>query len=70
MVMYIKTKNDRARRNAISKGVQTISTNATLERWAAKKRADEAFARSLGVNITYEDIETHNASLWRIYPKE
>lgn len=51
------TKNEQARRRSMLNQARTGNnqrlTAATLDRWEQRKRRDEAWARSIGVYLTY-----------------
>jgi hypothetical protein len=47
------TKDEQARRNSAKQGQSYNQTNETKRRWRARERRDEAFAKSLGMDLTY-----------------
>lgn len=59
------SKDEQARRNAAKSGVTYHQTKDTETRWRDRERADEAFARSLGLHLDYDHIRSHNVSLLR-----
>ena len=52
------TKDDQARRNALQKGVYNnqFQCSGQAARFARRQRADEAFAREMGVRARYKDL--------------
>ena len=59
------TKDEEARRNSAKKGQNYNQAAGTQNRWISRERSDEAFARSLGLNLDYDQTRTHNARLLR-----
>lgn len=64
-MMYIESKNDKARIAAISRGVQTQMTNETRSRWYQRYAEDEQLAREMGIPLRYEEVRGGNTNLWR-----
>lgn len=64
-INFTQTKEERARRKAQAKGNAYTQTKDCAKRWAGRERADEQYARSMGLNLTYDGVRSHNARLYR-----
>ena len=61
------SKDEQGRRNAQKKGVHNnqFQCQEQAARFARRAREDETFARELGVRMSYDDIRTQGARVWR-----
>lgn len=64
-INFHQTKDEMARRRQQKRGVSYQQTKAAIEIHADQRRRDIEFARSLGLNLDYEDVVTQNCRMHR-----